>query len=353
MTRLLDEHSKRAEAYCAEFLSQAWGADTNSARSQRVALGRYSVNLVYRSEALERLFSPYLLSSPELNGSGSFADVVLWDPRAAAAPLPSLPWPVEAYRPCGEVKGYSDGASYIRFDVPMQAITVIGAGMHKGAYFNRSPDELPAYESAGPLKWLFHRLAVERGMFAAHCGAVSLANSAAVIIGPRGAGKSTTALACLSAGLDYLGDDRCLLEPGAIPMVHALYTRAKFFSTDRAKFGHGVVTDMAYRPERDFDGKLHVPVDQVAPRQMKRSARIGCFLVLERGSEEGSHLAPVARSTVARMLVSEVIGQSPTTAARTLALSSELVREAPVYTLVAGRNLQRLAGTIAEFLSRY
>ena len=77
---------------------------------------------------------------------------------------------------------------------------------------------------------------------------------AVVFAGTSGAGKSTTALACLAAGMEFIGDDACLVAPGTGSTVHSVYglaklepdaarrlPRARPFSTDGARDGQTLV----------------------------------------------------------------------------------------------------------------
>jgi hypothetical protein len=50
------------------------------------------------------------------------------------------------------------------------------------------------------------------GAYLLHAAAVSLDDQALLLIGDSGAGKSTTAMAMVSAGCSYIGDDGCLIR---------------------------------------------------------------------------------------------------------------------------------------------
>jgi len=60
-----------------------------------------------------------------------------------------------------------------------------------------------------------------------HAGAVATSDGAVLLVGGAGAGKSTAALACLAAGLHYLGDDYCLVALEPQPWVYGVYATAK------------------------------------------------------------------------------------------------------------------------------
>ena len=57
-----------------------------------------------------------------------------------------------------------------------------------------------------------------------------------LITGSGGAGKSTTALLCLQAGLAYLGDDYVVIALDPVPTAYSLYCTAKLNDDQAAKF---------------------------------------------------------------------------------------------------------------------
>ncbi len=48
-----------------------------------------------------------------------------------------------------------------------------------------------------------------------------------LLVGRGGSGKSTTAICCVDAGMEYVGDDYVLLTGGPTPTAHSLYNSGK------------------------------------------------------------------------------------------------------------------------------
>ena len=237
--------SQAAAEFAEGVLAIAAEAGRRAHARRWIALGELTAVLNFASEDLHRLFASSFARTAVPVAAPAMS-VALWEPRPDIAAIEPLPWPAEAYRACGEIAGYSDGRYYIRLDVPMDALTVLDVETGRAAYLNRNPRALPTYEWAGPLRWLIQRLAVEHDMVFAHAAAVARPGRAAVIAGARGAGKSTTTLACYAAGFDYLGDDRCLLSGSPRPRVFSVYSTAKVFAGDANRFA---IAD--HRPGRD------------------------------------------------------------------------------------------------------
>src|SRR5205807_9852223 len=80
---------------------------------------------------------------------------------------------------------------------------------------------------AVPLRPLLGWVLASPGRHLVHAGAVGSEGQGVLLAGSGGAGKSTTAVACVEAGMSYVGDDYVLLSTGEPPAAHAIYGTAK------------------------------------------------------------------------------------------------------------------------------
>lgn len=81
----------------------------------------------------------------------------------------------------------------------------------QGYFWTPSLDALNASERATPLRPILHWWAHQNGLQLVHGAVVGYPQASVLLAGSGGAGKSTTALACLDH-MDILGDDYCLIE---------------------------------------------------------------------------------------------------------------------------------------------
>jgi hypothetical protein len=87
-------------------------------------------------------------------------------------------------------------------------------------------DELPAWDIGAPLRPAFAWWAESVGAQLAHGAVVGTSEGAALLAGKGGSGKSTTALSCVRAGLDFAGDDYVIVDDAAPGVAHSLYSSA-------------------------------------------------------------------------------------------------------------------------------
>ena len=313
----------------------------------RIDLADAVVELRFASATLDRLFRPafgHLLTE----ATATALTVTIRDGPDSS--LPALPWSAGDYRPCGEIRDYSDGPCYLHFDVPMSALTVVDLPSGRAAYWNRRPEMIPSYEYAAPLRALIHRWAIGRGMPLVHAGAVARDGRAALIVGEKGAGKSTTTLACVAAGLSYLADDRCLVTAKPEPKVYSVYSCAKVFEPQVGTIPLVGFAEAARPPTSASDKKALIYVDQVVPGQITRTAALCCIIAPWPTGASRSRLVRRPAGEAARLLIGDMLGKSPITAARSFATIRDLCTRIPFFRLEAGTDLSEVAATVEQGL---
>jgi len=104
-------------------------------------------------------------------------------------------------------------------------------------------DRLEWWEEAAPFRPVLAWWLTSQQRYLAHGAALSVAGRAALLVGPGGSGKSTTALRAKRAGLGYLGDDYCIVarsdagmgetrDTGSRYQVASLYRTVKLRPVD-------------------------------------------------------------------------------------------------------------------------
>lgn len=115
----------------------------------------------------------------------------------------------------------------------------------------------PPYVRFRPFAEIFSAWYPTQGMVLLHAAAVGDADGAVLLVGDGGSGKSTTAVLCSNAGLGFLADDFCLLEPGAPPRVHSIYRSAKLRRDSAQR-----LPDVDATPDDIVDGDHYFLVDE-------------------------------------------------------------------------------------------
>ncbi len=181
-----------------------------------------------------------------------------------------------------------------------------------------------------------------------HAAAVAYDGRAALVLGPGGTGKSTTALACLHDGADYLGDDLTAIEIAPTPTVHALYATAKLTpDADRALSLHAWPT-LGETPK----GKRVVAVADADA--LARRARVEALVFLDPPAAQVAGPRRLPRRAVVRALAPTALkaGLGAGSLAQWLTAAATLAREVPAWAITPSWDLVALARAVRVAVER-
>jgi predicted O-methyltransferase YrrM len=274
----------------------------------------------------------------EIDEIANRLEVLLWDSASTGATDPEIPWALGDVRARGDVRGFDSHKVSVFTEPASGAITVLHRERGEIVYWVVDVESVPWYERGAPLRGALHHWAADRAWHFVHAAAVGRDGVGVLLAGPTGSGKSTTALACLAAGFDYVGDDYVVLTDGERPRAHCLYSTAKLDASalerlpaletavvdTRREREHKVVLDLArFRPEA-VGGSL--PIDAIVLPRI--AARGGPPVIRRAGAGEAL-----------RALAPTTLLQLPGAAHVRMKAMASLVRSVPVFSLELGADV--------------
>lgn len=193
-----------------------------------------------------------------------------------------------------------------------------------------SVGDLPVWEAARPMRFAIRWASALRGAAMLHCAAVAGPSGAVLLTGRGGAGKSTTAFACLGSGLHLLGDDYCIVDPaGDVPTVHGTYVRGNLDDHSLALLPHLRNRMVGEAPR----GKKVIALDAFGACS---SAPVVAACEVVQAPGEPTRLVPVSRGALLRSLAPSTQVQIPGVPRETFAATTETVRKVATFELRVG-----------------
>ena len=317
--------------------------------SRSYCIAGYAVRLVFAGQALEPLLTPALAHLAQPNDTPPDLTLHLWD-SASTGFAPPRPWTAADIDLRGELPTFSDGAILTAIQTDVNAVSILDQQRSCGFYWIDSPASLRAYERAAPLKVLLHWWLRARGRTLIHAGAVGTDDGAVLFVGKTGAGKSTTTLACLNAGLRYLGDDRCLLTLAPTPQVACLYNSAKLHLMQMERFP-ALLPAVNNRHETATEKAL-IYLQDLAPERIAPVLPIRALLLTKIAGTTTTSLAPVGRMTLLRDFVTSTLVYQPGATHAEVHSMTELVRQVPCYQLNLGSDLTGIAPVVVQAIEK-
>ena len=208
------------------------------------------VRIAYAGGTLDALFSA-AISHLEIDAPGRIdATFHVWDSRSTGITMVNAPCSPGCFTDRGDVWGMT--SAHYRLAVHFSDFSVNLGDMARSTYIYWVDDAsvIPYWSKGSPMRTLFHWLMAAHGRQLLHAAAVGDENGAVLITGKGGVGKSTTSLACLDAGMQFIGDDYLVTSLTPEPRAISLYCSAKL-SPENARNFPGFTALSAPRDARD------------------------------------------------------------------------------------------------------
>jgi hypothetical protein len=184
------------------------------------------------------------------------------------------------------------------------------------------------------------------GQFLCHGAAVGSDNGGVLIVGAGGAGKTTTALACLEAGMKYLGDDRCLLSMGEFPHIHSLYGTAKLADITRFPEFEAVIDTNGKQSEEKSLYHLH----RLPRSGLHAGFPLRAILMARIENRQETTISSASEARAFLALAASGALHMPEMRKNALRIFDSAARRLPVYDLRLGRNIRSTPDVIRQLL---
>ena len=274
--------------------------------------------------------------APRRGGDGDpDLHVTLVDTTATGTPPPAPTWEWDQHERHGQIPQFADGDLRVAYDVGWRALKVVDRGRDRAVLWMHDAAAMPSWEVAAPLRTLLHWWLPGAGRRLVHAAAVGTDAGAALLVGPGGQGKSTTALATALDGLRFLGDDYVAVGRDEDQWrVWSLYATAKVDLTrvpDVAARVAGCPRLPSHAEKTTIAlGGAGAPLDVVERLPLR-------VLVLPELVDGTSSVVPARAADVLRALAPSTIMQQPGDEAAVLSYLARLTRDVPSVRLRVGR----------------
>jgi hypothetical protein len=263
----------------------------------------------------------------------------LWDgEETAVAPPAAILRTMPGWHDSGGLSTVSADRVYYLHEL-FESRAILNREAQRIVGWTASSERLSLYEQGKPFRVLLSVWLHDRGIQVIHAALVAKAGRGILLPGRGGAGKTTSALACLLAGFEYLGDDYVGLErldDGAFA-GHSLYDSTWLEPDHLLRFPP--LIPHAIHGALPWERKRLVHLSEVLPQSLARTAPIH-LVTLPRLT-----MAPKARSrpaskaeTVLAMVPTSMFELTPRVGAEGFARLVTLASRLPTYWLELGEH---------------
>ncbi len=230
-----------------------------------------------------------------------------------------------------------------------ESVTMFDGTNQTAYYFVQDASLLPSWVDAAPFRTLLHWFLTTHDIHLLHGAAVGREGKAVLLTARGGSGKSTTALSCAQAGMDYLGDDYVAVELHATgARVHSLFCSGKI-TVDTLKYFPEMI-DTVGQPLPKAGEKIVVDMHSLYPRQISREAELAAILIPTIGVGDDTLFAPLHATRALLALAPTSLFQLPLADNAKLRTFRRIVESVPSQQVLLGRDVRAVGDAIQAFL---
>jgi hypothetical protein len=311
--------------------------DSKESSTLDLLLGGQKTRIHFASKRLREAFAPALehLTSP---ASTPESEIFFCEAKETLYQLPLFS-DIDSLGPHGSIPNLPPPCSGALQPVS-GVLSLYDSHNRQGFVVVRDVDALPNFELAAPLRLMLGWLAANSNFSLAHAAAIANSEGAALLVGRGGSGKSTTSLACLLNGFDFLGDDYVALTDQPLPTVWSLYRSAKVARPSLEL--HPTLNQFVKRgPTSEFDDKYLLDIGALSKqinngRGVIASAPLKAIILPRVTSESQTRILPTSAMAALRALAPSTVFQQSGFGAIALERLTQLARRIPAYELLLG-----------------
>ncbi len=299
--------------------------------------------LRFAGPALQRVIAPAVSHLRTEADRDPSLTIHLWDSQSTRTRMPPPPLGPDGQLVYGKVPALCAEGVYTSLQQPVNSLITVDLRRDRAFYWTRSVVPTGPSDGPSPLLAALHLWLRDHGTQVVHAAAVGTDDGCLLLVGSRGSGKSTAALACVRSRLQILADDYCAIGSGEATNVYSLYRTAKAHADtlERMPF----LASLNLVGQRPSDGKTLLSLDHALIE-----APLKGILIPRVTGQASTVIRPATPAQALMALAPSTMMQLPDPSATTLGRLSEVVAAVPCYHLEAGRDPVGLAMAIDAHL---
>ncbi len=264
-------------------------------------IGRDKVLLKIAGKRLQVFMSESLMHIKTKPDDNRENDLIVYaiEEQELQIETPDAPWKWYMADREGYIHGVDVDRFTVNFDQTTQSLRLLDRKRKVALHWMRNLSKVPYWERSFPLREILNWWYRDTPMQPIHSAAVGAGNSG-VLIGARGgSGKSSTALSCLLAGMQFAGDDFVLVDTDTL-QAYSLYNIAKLEPHAFVRFPQ--LKPPPETPMIDLN-KYQISLARVIPGGLQRTLNLKMILIPQITNGPATYLSPIEKSEVSSALM--------------------------------------------------
>lgn len=299
------------------------------------------------SERTRRAFA-HLGAADDIDQDGLRID--LWDEEETGVPAPAACVSERQWIACGGVLSASSDGRCVTFRYGDSA-TILDRHRQHMIGCRRNGSNLSGGEFSKPLLLLLSIWYHDRGVQLLHAGLLAREAGGVIVPGESGTGKSTTCLAGLVQGLDFLGDDFIGIERKADSFLgHSVFNTACITRANLERFPE--LESLAIDSAAAEEEKPILFLSEIYPQRLRATVPVRAVALVDIRQQRTQIRRATRPEALWHFAASTLHTVVPRPGREALRMIGELVERVPAYWLSLGPDLHDIGPGLDSILGR-
>jgi hypothetical protein len=233
-------------------------------------------------------------------------------------------------------------------DIHTKVLNVLDHEQNVALYWIKNRQDLPWWIGGSPLQLVLHWWMRAKGYQLTHAAVVGYPKGGVLLAGKSGSGKSTTALACMKAGMKYVSEDYCFLSDLPQIWAYSVYNSSKIGEKTLQWFPE--LSPFVINSNRAKEDKAFLFHHEFQPQNLLAGCPIKAIITLKIGERLGSGLEPIDSKEALAALSTTTLWQLTHTGPIVFHHLRKIAEALPCYRLHLSEDLMHAAELIGELL---
>lgn len=187
-----------------------------------------------------------------------------------------------------------------------------------------------------------------------HAGCIGNGQHSLLLVGKGGSGKSTTALLCLIGGLYYLSDDYILVDINQEEiMAYSIFCSGKLHADHLKKIDELKNMNLTHQTGKQQKDKPVMYLNDLDKHRILTKSALKAIVTPVITKKNGSSVKPLSSFEALKALAPSTLLQLNLGDKGDFAKMGDLTRKLPCFKLEVGNNLESIAPTVEQLLSKF
>lgn len=274
----------------------------------------------------------------------------LWDSSHSDLSYPPMPWKKKPFNTKMDIPYFIQNGYHICLSHKRKVLNLLNERGNIGLLWMRNPEEMPYFDRVSCLgnilQWWFNI----RDCYVLHSAAVGINGKGLLIAGTAGSGKSTTAIACVKAGMNYAGDDQVFVYRNINVYASCLYDTVKLDQKSLSIFPE-FASGICNKDELENQKAVIFLRNFNRPRLASLMKIVGIMIPTIRGGSKNS-IEQIPASECFRDIAPGIILQNIGYREQIFKFISRLVQDTPCYRFYISSDIYQIPSILKKIIEK-